>query len=674
MAVGLARTPLLPLGLELASRQISPSSKQATRILHWSGSYLSARLSPGLPQDDPSLRALHEPYPSAPPNKNIFEAEGIEYSSGSSSRSITTRGNLLERKVASFSAISHTTHSNAQLLRCIYQKDYSGAIALRRDLEVLHTAITPRYTYAQVAQYLLDHPDKSDPYAFLQWCELLPSLRQPWSKPVSVPPAIEQILSRLLQHPQSIDSLCRFAILAAHKGMARWIAIPVISQVTLYSTPEVSSRLLVELINAATVNAAQSDSSTIPPKVMRSWNSTFIRTLCLSGRVEAAYQSLLALHNDQRALNPHTYRIVSEELEKLDRRKEADNIRILAEKAGFSHPHFAFRTLSTVLPRIPRDSVSKELRWVKNRLTTGGSISATELAKFMKSYCSAGNRRALLLLRKRLIRSSLTNHQRAVLSVWGTAEIQFYRSEGRHIDGLSAFQSIFLPVGITTQILHELAVPQPSTSGHPLLWPPSEAISLASWSAVALATSHEDRGTLERCYLCFLESWRPVPNAFFEIPPVMRPDAAAFQPWIGAFARRAGPEGILKIMGDMKTLEVPPTVMSWNALAKAYTTKHEWDIAKSILTRMESSRQESLISASTTTNIRLRNRLGPVAEWGFPPAEMSTYHTLLRELLATKQLSAAKELVEMFLQNGHQFDRKLRLLVQGLERRTTIAV
>ncbi|KDN42945.1 hypothetical protein RSAG8_06471, partial [Rhizoctonia solani AG-8 WAC10335] len=291
--------------------------------------------------------------------------------------------------------MSHAIHSNAQLLKCIYQKDYSSAVALRRDLDVLHTHITPRYTYAQVAQYLLDRPDKSDPYAFLQWCELLPSLRQPWSKPVSMPPAINQILgltvfSRLLERPHLIEPLCRFAILAARKGMARWIAVPTISQVTRYSTPEVASRLLVELVSAASVNAAQSDSSTIPPKVLRSWNSSFIRTLCLSGRIEAAYQSLLALHSDRRSLNPHTYRIVSEELEKIDRRKEADHVRALAEKAGFSRPHFAVRS-STVISNIPRDSISKELRLVKNRLTTGGNISATELANFMKSYYSTGN-------------------------------------------------------------------------------------------------------------------------------------------------------------------------------------------------------------------------------------------------------------------------------------------
>ncbi|KAH7345245.1 hypothetical protein B0J17DRAFT_33217 [Rhizoctonia solani] len=669
MAANLTRTPLIPLGLELISRQISPSSKQATRILHWPSSYLSASFSIGFPQDDPSLRALHEPYPSRPPNGNIFEPEGIEYASGSSSRSIMTRSNPPDRRVSFSSTISHTIHSNAQLLKCIYQKDYSGAVALRRDLEVLHTPITPRYTYAQVAQYLLDHPDKSDPHAFLRWFELLPSLRQPWSKSASMPPAIDQILSGLLKRPQLIDSLCHFTILAAHKGMARWVAVPAISQVARYSTPEVASRLLVELINAASANAAHSDSSTIPPKVLRSWNSTFIRTLCLSGRVEAAYQSLLALHNDRRALDPHTYRIVSEELEKLDRRKEADHVRGLAEKAGFSRPNFAVRALA-IVPDIPRDSISKELRSVKDRLTRGGDISATGLARFIKSYYSAGNPRALVLLRKRLIRSCASNPQRTTLSLWGTAEMQLYRSEGRHIDALSVFQSIFLPVGITVQLLHELGVPpHPASRYHPTLWPPSEAISLASWSAAMLATSHDDQSALERCYLCFLEAWRPAPNTLFAMPPVMRPDAAAFQPWIGAFAQRAGPEGVLKIMGDMKALEVPPTTMSWNALAKAYANKHEWDVAKSILTRMESSRQKSLATIPSTTDVRLRNRLGPIIEWGFPPAKVSTYYTLLRELLATKQFLAAKELVGMLLQNGHQLDERLKILVWGLEKR-----
>ncbi|QRW18907.1 pentatricopeptide repeat-containing protein 5, mitochondrial [Rhizoctonia solani] len=669
MAANLVRTPLLPFGLELVSRQITPSSRQATRILHWSASYLSIPFSLDLPQDDPSLRALHEPYPSVPPNDNVFEVEGVEYASGSISRSVVARNNILETRSIS-AGRSHTQHSNAQLLKCIHQKDYSGAIALRRDLEALHTTISPRYTYAQVAQYLLDHPNKSDPYAFLQWCELLPSLLQPWSKPISIPPAIDQILSRLLQRPESIESLCRFAILAARKGMARLVAPQIISQVTRYSTPEVASRLLAELINAASVNASHSSLSTIPPKVLRSWNNIFIRTLCLSGRVEAAYQGLLALHNNQRALSPHTYRIVSEELEKIEHRKEGGHVRALAEQAGFPHPRFTARTRTEGTSRTPRDFVSKDLRRIKIRLSTGSRIPTAELINFMKSYRSTGNYRAIPLLRKRLFRGFPSDHQKSTLSAWGTAEMQLYRSEGKHIDTLSIFRDIFLPQGITPQILHELGLPSPpNTRRHPLLWPPSEAISIASWSAAALATSHNDKEALGRCYLYFLESWYPKPTSFFEIPPVMRPDAAAFQPWIGAFARRAGPEAIAKIMRDMKALGVPPTIMTWNALAKAYVSVKEWEIAKSILGKMENSRKEDSTPLSSSTNARLRSRLGPILEWGFPAAELSTYYILLRELLATKQFPAAKELVEIFLQNGHEFDTKLSLLVQKLEKR-----
>ncbi|CEL57469.1 hypothetical protein RSOLAG1IB_02209 [Rhizoctonia solani AG-1 IB] len=668
MAVNLTRTTLFPLGLEIVSRQIVPPSKQVTRILRWSSSYLSTKISLGLPQDDPSLRALHEPYPSASPDNNVFEAEGTEYASGSTSGSVVTRKSRSKRRSIS-PGMSHTLHSNAQLLKCIYQKDYSAAIALRRDLEALHTTISPLYTYAQVAQYLLEHPDKSDPYAFLQWCELLPSLRQPWSKPVAVPPAIDRILFRLLKSPESIDKLCRFAILAARKGMARWIAAPVIAQVTRYSTPDVASRLLAELINAASISAIHSGLSTIPPKVLRSWNSTFIRTLCLSGRVEAAYQSLLALHSNRRALSPHSYRIVAQELEKLKYRKEGEHVRVLGQQAGFSRSDFATQTQSPRTVRTPPDSISKDLRWVKARLSTGGGISATELARFMKSYRSTGHYRALPLLRKRLFQRAPSVQQRTTLSAWGTAEMQLYRSEGKHVDALSVFQCIFLPLGITPQILRELGVLlSPSSSCPQILWPPSEAISLASWSAAALAASHQDQGVLGRCYLYFLESWQPKPNTLFEMPPVMRPDAAAFQPWVGAFARRAGPEGIARVMEDMKALGVPPTIMTWNTLVKAYASRKEWDVAKSILRKMENSRKESPTQLSSATNTRLRNRLGPLSEWGFPTAEMSTYYTVLRELVATKQFPAAQELVEMFLENGHEFDERLSLLARGLER------
>ncbi|QRV90869.1 PPR domain protein [Ceratobasidium sp. AG-Ba] len=149
--------------------------------------------------------------------------------------------------------------------------------------------------------------------------------------------------------------------------------------------------------------------------------------------------------------------------------------------------------------------------------------------------------------------------------------MQLYRSEGKDEEVLRTFQSIFSPIGITPPLTDALGLMQPSSvPPKKRLWPSSEALALASWSAARLAARSKDNGLLERCYSLFLEGCNPGPNGMFELPPTMRPDAAAFQPWVGAFAWTSGPQGVIRIMGDMRQRRISPSVMTWNALAKAY--------------------------------------------------------------------------------------------------------
>ncbi|KAG9100641.1 hypothetical protein FRC06_003894 [Ceratobasidium sp. 370] len=566
---------------------------------------------------------------------------------------------LGRQATASPTQLPHTARSNALLVACIEQGDYVTAISLRRDLDALHTPITQNAIYAEVAHHLLDNPDQSNPHAFLEWCELVPNVSDPWSKAAETPPSMIKILIRLLQTPGDINTLCRFSTLAARKGMAKRVAIPTISHVARYSTPETSSKLLSDLMKAAVQSAAHSRSSTIPFKVARSWNSTFIRALCLSGRIDAARQSLLALHSGERTVSPSAYRIIAEELEALGRTDEAEHLRILCGEAGFSRFQFPFQTpiLHKTAP-MPIGTVFQQLRWTRRRIDAGLGIAAKDLASFMGSYLSTGHHRALPLLRNRIIRRSDNRHWKYGLGLWGTAEMQLYRSKGKHEEALQVFQSIFLPVGVTKQLVDELGVPQtspPRSPQKPLsLWPPSEALALASWSAAFLASSRGDHGLLERCYSIFLRACSSASGDLFQLPPAMKPDAAAFQPWVGAFARTSGPEGIIRVMGDMRQLGIPPSIMTWNALAKAYVARNEWDVAKSMLTKMEASRDQKAADMTVPAKVRLRNRLGPLADWGFPAANLSTYYTLLRELWMTKQIPAARELVDSLMRSGYK--------------------
>ncbi|KAF8609178.1 hypothetical protein BDV93DRAFT_134728 [Ceratobasidium sp. AG-I] len=671
----LAGPSLLPLGLELVNRQIGPSAQRAARILRWSYSSVSVPFSPALPHDDPSLRALYEPYPSTPPDRSIFESEDSSYTHSPVTRFRALRRERIRRPITLSSQLPHIARSNALLIGYVERNDYAGATSLRRDLDALHTPITEDAIYARVAQHLLKNPDQSDPHAFLRWCELVPEALHPWSKNISIPVAMTEILGTLLRQPEDIEALCRFSTVAARKGMSVWVTIPAISHVTRYSTPDVASKLLGDIANAASESAIRTQSSSIPPRVMRSWNSTFIRGLCLSGRIDPAHESLLALHSDRRTVGPNAYRIVAEELELLGRSAEAQHLRTLCEDAGYARPHFATRSfVSQKAGSMPRLPIARQLLWIKARIGTGRNISATDLASFMKSYLSTGHYRALSLLRNRLVRLSRNARWKFSLGLWATAEMQLYRSKGQHAEVLQVFRSVFLPAGIPNQLLHEVGVSQfpekiSSEDAFTPLWPPSEAVASAAWSAATLATSHDDPRVLEHCYSLFVQACNPASNNLFQLPPAMLPDATAFQPWIGAFARRSGPEGVIKVMKDMRELKVAPTIMTWNALAKAYVSNSEWEVAKSILMKMEASRDSSAVEIPPSpTKERVRNRLGPVADWGFPPADSSTYYVLLRELYMTKQVTAGRELKDMLVRSGYRSgDMRLESFLRGID-------
>ncbi|KAG9123808.1 hypothetical protein FRC07_013903 [Ceratobasidium sp. 392] len=658
---GLPAACFMPVGLDILARRLAPTARYAARALRWPYSSVSAPFTLAEPHNDPSLRALYEPYPSEIPNADLFELEDSSYDRvpATKARVFSKHRALSPKAIASALQPSHTARSNALLVRCITQDDYAGAISLRRDLDTLHTPITHNAIYAKVARHLFDNPDQSNPDSFLEWCELVPDVSNPWSRAAETSSFVGDIFDRLLQSPEDINIICRFSILAARKGMVKQIAIPAISHVTRYSPPETASKLLSDITKAAVQSAAHSHSPSIPRKVMRSWNSTFIRAFCLSGRINAAHQSLLALHSCERTVTPFTYRLVAEELEILGQVKEAEHVRMLSREAGFPSFQSPSRTPSprTTVP-MPPGTVYHQLRWIKRRIDAGRDISTNDLASFMKSYISTGHSRVLPLLRNRLIRLSHNHRWKYDVGLWGTAEIQLYRSQGKHEEVLRVYQSIFLPIGITNQLVNKLGVARPLVSPLPeissLLWPPSEAIALASWSAAFLAASREDYRHLELCYTIFLEACSPVANSLFQLPPAMKPDAAAFQPWIGAFARMSGPEGIVRIMGDMKRLGIPPSVMTWNALAKAYVANSSWDVAKLILAEMEASRDQITPNMTTPAKSRLRNRLGPVANWGFPAAGLSTYYIILRELWMTKQVPAARELVDMLRRSGYK--------------------
>ncbi|QRW04960.1 PPR containing protein [Ceratobasidium sp. AG-Ba] len=651
---GFPATSFLPVGFDLLSRRLVPSVQHTARVLRWSHSTVAGSFTFADPHEDPSLRALYEPYPPGVPNASIFETEEPAQNRTLPAAVRTSRTRRISKRQATASPIvlPHIVRSNALLVRCIRQGDIAGAISLRRDLNALHTPITPNPVYAEVAYHLLDSPDQSNPHAFLEWCELVPSPPNPWSETFEMPTSLTKILHRLLEKPDDIDTLRRFTMLGARRGMAKHIAIPAISHITRYSTPEVASKLLSDFTKAA---IAYTPASAIPPVILQSWNGTFIRALCLSGRVDAARQCLLALHNNKSTIAPFAYHIVAEELEALDRPEEAQQIHTLREKSGLYG--FWHRAQSPGFRRtapMPPGTVVDQLRWIRRRIDAKLGISIKDLTSFMKAYFFVGHRRALSLLRNRLVRLSSNRNWSQGLAFWGTTEMQLYRSEGKDEEVLRTFQSIFSPIGITAPLTDALGLMQPSSvPPKKRLWPSSEALAIASWSAARLAAHSKDNGLLERCYSLFLEGCNPGSNGMFELPPTMRPDAAAFQPWVGAFAWTSGPQGVIRIMGDMRQRRISPSVMTWNALAKAYVRNNEWIVAKSILKKMEASRMQRGSKLSKPTRIRLRNRLGPLRDWGFPAPDLSTYYILLRELCMTKQLSAAQELIGMLTESGY---------------------
>ncbi|QRV90868.1 PPR domain protein [Ceratobasidium sp. AG-Ba] len=165
---GFPATSFLPVGFDLLSRRLVPSVQHTARVLRWSHSTVAGSFTFADPHEDPSLRALYEPYPPGVPNASIFETEEPAQNRTLPAAVRTSRTRRISKRQATASPIvlPHIVRSNALLVRCIRQGDIAGAISLRRDLNALHTPITPNPVYAEVAYHLLNSPDQSNPHAF----------------------------------------------------------------------------------------------------------------------------------------------------------------------------------------------------------------------------------------------------------------------------------------------------------------------------------------------------------------------------------------------------------------------------------------------------------------------------------------------------------------------------
>ena len=268
-------------------------------------------------EDTPAMKALKDiPYPSASPDPSIFESWSDEYNGVHLPKAV-----LAQRYTGSVSSprANQGYHASGVLEQLSRSTKFAEAEQVRQELVEMNVPIRPSSAYYSVGLNILLQrpwpPNRTEMFA--NWLSLLPGMAND-RKPID----FSQMKSALLFNSSRLDleTVAQFGIILSSKGYIRHVGAPVVACLTRYADPDVSSRILDEMIAAnddynrselgSTLNASNRKNRT----ARRLW-SIVVRTHCTAGRPEVALQMAKRAHEHGLQLTKYTYEYLLGKLE-----------------------------------------------------------------------------------------------------------------------------------------------------------------------------------------------------------------------------------------------------------------------------------------------------------------------------------------------------------------------
>jgi hypothetical protein len=559
-------------------------------------------------EETPAMKTLKDiPYPSAPPDPSIFESWSDEYKGVRLPRAVLAQKSIDIEKVASAQSADQRYHESHVLEQLSRSGKFGEAEQVRQELAEMNVPIRPSGIYYRNAWDVLRQrpwpPNRTE--KFTNWLSLLPS----WTSD-AIPPgfSFSTLRSALLfnSHHLDLKTVAQFGIVLSSKGYLRNVGPSVVACLTRYADPDVSSRVLDEMI-AANADFSRSklgtthDASTGRVKnAIRVLWSIAVRSHCTAGRPKVALRIAKRAHEHDFRLTQFTYEYLLGKL-------ETDGLDDLAAELR-AHPYCGSldvaksRLVAKVSKLTSLPPISRKQSMVVNqaialailkRSQLGLPASAVDLVSYFdihKTDLRGGE--AVNMFRTRAYRISL-----AAISDVLLAELLHHHRRGQFTHVLWVFEKFFRVVGVPSEDVKRRLwkrdhYPPHLHIYHPLppritkttfnlpsrLWPTPYHTALI-WSAlVHLCESEEELFALYDSLLQHSAQFQKTtvdhhhhyryhhhdPSHGSSIPapvpgPADRFDAAHFSPFLIAFTQLRDAKYGLRVLDDMQDRGIAPS-------------------------------------------------------------------------------------------------------------------
>ncbi|KZP26938.1 hypothetical protein FIBSPDRAFT_854280 [Athelia psychrophila] len=608
------------------------------------------------------------PYPSVQPDHSIFEDQSPEYNYNICEVTILP-------PVTSFTPLD-------TLLKEVQAGRWDSADTLRRELTETGVPIPHHRAFERAAIASLSSPD-----AFGSWLALVPDIRTHGKHR-----QLRKIRAALFADPPAhLESIMRFAIIAASKGYAHYVCVQAAASVVRHAPPDVAEQFLFRLAECQ-VKEQQGGGTRQRVKEMF---GVAVRTHAGAGRLEDAVTLLQSIRARGIAVSRFTYTML---MQRLTLAGDEARLAIVQELAP---PHVpSILPTPTMTPHFsldtPTSTLATRLRALRNTMTPRSHphaintpisrIPTRELAAFIHDYIlhhtpshpqhamySFQHTTAVSLLRRRALGAG--NRPAAAFAL---AEMLVHHQRYEHTEVLRAFSRAFELVGVPAGVRSMLA--KDSTQMNPRqfqkLWPTRKHTALV-WSALVWLKAREPHGRrlVDELYAELLLQARaaqpqPLPQSSPDAPetalqaplnPSYLVDEHHFTAFISAFSRERGAPGSARIFADMISLGLKPPEQHWATMLRALAERREAAAVWGVLDAMES---DGVVGGPET----------------FPRAGIATHTAVLRGFVKAGLVEEAREAARRirerygYVMGGgrERTDRVLKLL-ERLEEQTEIA-
>lgn len=546
-------------------------------------------------------------------------------------------------------------HPSRVIVNLVEKGDYDAAEAARNEFEKMEIPIEPHPEYLRMVVNALDIPEQRTRHqVFSAWLDVTPLYEHRG--------LMKDIADNLLRHPFDLLLLQKFCRSCVLDGITEEI---------------IHSRILHHIFRYGHHIATTSFLEELE-RVARSLNKSSAEVMAFR---DLAIKMHFAAGRDE---------IAEQLMEKNLEYREYER-----EQVGGSSSSPAAGSFITTLPSTTRSrytgmdpptvtEMAAKLRLIRKAIKAKFPRNfESYVSDFIFEYSVLFRRLgAVHALRRKVFKSASL----AVRSKWAAAEQLFYSSRTYPFAILRTHMHFF----IADQLLHaeahrilydraegrythkikrmdsRLSHGLPPISTYQKLWPSNVSLALV-WKAIIQLSKSED---LERLYGILVEHTKLVMKqdkapqnpdhdtdtdntSLYVTPPVNFPSPFFFHHFVVAMSTRISPLRGSKVIAEMQTLGLKPSIDDWGTLAGAYARSGDIRRLKSIMLHIDKLEADAIAADSTQGGVRkeiVRKRV------------MITHNSVIRGLTECGMYTEARQ-VQQRMQNRGYFDN-------GIDRRT----